>query len=58
MLVVDQSASLLENNKLDEVQKLNIDSKRFSRKQRVSPDNVFPFETLHYDTQGIKKSKI
>ena len=30
-----------------EAQNLNIDSKRFSRKQNVLPDNVFLFETLH-----------
>ena len=30
-----------------EEQNLNIDSKRFSRKQNVLPDNVFLFETLH-----------
>ena len=36
-----------KNNKLLEAQNLNIDSKRFSREQNVSPDNVFLLETLH-----------
>ena len=35
-----------KNNKLLKVQNLNINSKSFSRKQNVSPDNVFVFETL------------
>ena len=35
------------NNKLLKASNLNIDSKHFSRKQNVSPDNVFLFETFH-----------
>ena len=35
------------NNKLLEAQNLNIDSRRFSREQNVSPDNVFLLETSH-----------
>ena len=48
-----QSAALEKNNKLLEAQNLNIDGQSFSRKQDVSPDNVFLFETLHYNTQEI-----
>ena len=35
------------NKKLLKASNLNIDSKHFSRKQNVSPDNVFLFETFH-----------
>ena len=41
-----------KNNKLLKVQNLNINSKSFSRKQNVSPDNVFVFETT-YNTGDI-----
>ena len=45
-----QSIACKKKNKLLEVQNF-IDSKHFSRKQNVSPDNVFLFETLHvFDT--------
>ena len=33
--------------KLLKAQNLNIDSKRFSRKQNVSPDNVFFIKTVY-----------
>ena len=42
-----QSATRKKKKKLLEAQNLNIDSKRFSRKENVSPVNVFLFETLH-----------
>ena len=35
------------NKKLLKASNLNIDSKHFSRKQNVSPDNVFLFKTFH-----------
>ena len=38
---------------LSEAQNLNIDGQCFSRKQTISPDNVFLFETLRYNTQKI-----
>ena len=38
---MSQSAARKKSNKLMEEQNLNIDSKRFSRKQNVSPDNGF-----------------
>ena len=40
-LFVSQLAARKKSNKLMEAQNLNIDSKRFSRKQNVSPDNGF-----------------
>ena len=46
-LVKDQSGGRKKNNKLFKASNLNIDSKHFSRKQNVSPDNVFLFETFH-----------
>ena len=46
-LVRDQSRGRKKNNKLFKASNLNIDSKQFSRKQNVSPDNVFLFETFH-----------
>ena len=47
MLVVRQStARKKKNNKLFEAHDSNIDSKRFSRKQTVSPDTVFLIDTL------------
>ena len=46
-----QESWLLANQELIikqlNAQNLNTDSKRFSIKQNVSPDNVFLFETLH-----------
>ena len=38
---MSQSAARKKSNKLMEAQNLNIDSKRFSRKQNLSPDNGF-----------------
>ena len=38
---MSQSAARKKSNKLMEEQNLNTDSKRFSRKQNVSPDNGF-----------------
>ena len=46
-LVRDQSGGRKKNNKLFKASNLNIDSKHFSRKQNVSPDNVFLFKTFH-----------
>ena len=37
--------------KLLKAQNVNIDSKRFSRKQNVSPDNVFSFKQFTCNTQ-------
>ena len=41
------SSSQKKKYRLLEAQNLDIDSKRFSGKQNVSPDNVFLFETWH-----------
>ena len=41
--------------KLLEAQHLDIDSKQFSRKQNVSPGDVFLFETLHNYTVSVTK---
>ena len=46
LVVVGKSAARKKNNKLLEAKNVNIDSKRFSRKQNVSSVNVFLFETL------------
>ena len=47
-----QSAASKKNNELLKAQNLNIDSRHFSRKQNVSPVNVFLFETLHKIPRG------
>ena len=45
-LVVGQSAARKKKKSYSK-HKLNIDGKLFSRKQNLSWDNVFSFETLH-----------
>ena len=46
-LVVSQPATHKKNKKLFEAHNLNIHSKRFPRKQNISPDNVFLYSKLY-----------
>ena len=46
-LVLSQPATHKKNKKLLEAHNLNIHSKHFPRKQNISRDNVFIFESLH-----------